>query len=248
MSDVFPKFWRLGSYKYPMYRSKFHTLFELSLEKSSLILDAGCGDKGGYILATPIEVLGIGLDIDRKNMKKAAERSKELKLDNLSFLVGDLEKMPFRKNIFDVVVCCDVLEHVKNPEKAIRELAFSVKKGGELLICTTNAFNPAMFVDGVLPKHVSSVIVRKSGAFHYERVYRLNPWNFVRKLNRYGLKVEKFLMFGYPPFGQPWIYHYSKTKPPAIFSLWILFDKLTNAGFLKNFKEEILVVAKSPTD
>lgn len=51
MSDAFPEFWRLGSHRYSMCRSKIHSLFESCVMESSLILDAGCGDKGGYVLA-----------------------------------------------------------------------------------------------------------------------------------------------------------------------------------------------------
>jgi uncharacterized protein (DUF362 family) len=66
----------------------------------------------------------------------------------------------------------------------------------------------------------------------------------VNKLDEYGLKLEKLLMFGYPPIGRPWIYHYSKIKPPFTFYFWIAFDKLTKASFLKKFKEEMLIVGK----
>lgn len=117
MSNVYPEFWRLGSYQYPFYRSRLHSLFELYVRKSCLVLDAGCGDKGGFIVTTSTYVQGVGLDINRKNIKKSAKRSKDLQLHNVSFLVGDLEKMPFHKDVFDVIVCCDVLEHVKDSEK-----------------------------------------------------------------------------------------------------------------------------------
>lgn len=241
MSSVYPEFWRLGSYKYPMYRSKLHSLFKLYVRKSGLVLDAGCGDKGGYLHTMSTNIQGVGLDIKRTNIERLAKKSKNLHFHNLSFLVGDLEKIPFRKNIFDVIICCDVLEHVNDSEKGIKELASSLKKGGKLLTSTSNAFNPAMFVDGILPKKVSYEINRRFGVFHYERTYRLNPWNIVEKLKRYGFKVEKLLMSGYPPIGRPWIYHFSKIKPPKIFYLWIVFDKLTNFGFLRKFKENILV-------
>lgn len=245
MSNDYPEFWNLGPYKYPFYRSKLYNFFQLYARKASLVLDAGCGDKGGYAIKIPKNVQGIGLDIDRRNVKKSVEKSKNLQLCHLSFLQGTLENLPFVEKTFDVIICCDVLEHVENPEKAIRELAFSLKKGGKLLICTTNEFNPAMFLDGILPKKVSATIIRQfGGAHHYERTRRLNPWSFWEKLNRYGLKLEKLLMFGYPPFGQPWIYHYSKVKPSIIFYFWIIFDRLTKIGFLKRFKEEMLVIAR----
>lgn len=245
MSNVYPQFWNLGPYKYPVYRSKLHSLFQLYVKESSVVLDAGCGDEGGFIVRIPMNVQGVGLDIDRKNIKKSAGRARNLQLDNLLFVVGDLENVPFRKNSFDVIICCDVLEHVKDSEEAISELASLLKKGGRLLICTSNAFSPALILDRMLPKKFSTIIIRGfGGAHHYDRTRRLNPWTLVEKLNRYGLKLEKLLMFGFPPFGRPWIYHYSKINPPRFFYFWILFDKLLKIGILKRFKEEMLAVAK----
>jgi 2-polyprenyl-6-hydroxyphenyl methylase/3-demethylubiquinone-9 3-methyltransferase len=245
MSDAYPEFWNLGPYKYPFYRSKLYSLFQVYVKESSAVLDAGCGDRGGYLFDLPMNVQGIGLDVDRENIKKAAEMAKSLRLDNVSFLVGDIQKMPFHEDVFDVVICCDVLEHVKDAEKAIEGLASALKKDGRLLICTSNAFNPAMFIDGMILKKFSTVIIHAlGGTHHYQRTRRFNPWNLVNKLNEYGLKIEKLLMFGYPPIGRPWIYHYSKIKPPFIFHFWITFDKLTKARFLKKFKEEMLIVGK----
>jgi 2-polyprenyl-3-methyl-5-hydroxy-6-metoxy-1,4-benzoquinol methylase len=70
----------------------------------------------------------------------------------MSFVVGDIEKMPFQQGVFDVIICQSVLEHVKGKEKAIGEIAFSLKRGGKILTSTTNAFSPAYFIDDILPK------------------------------------------------------------------------------------------------
>lgn len=245
MVDTFPEpFWHLGSYRYPFYGYELRSFFKSSVKGTYLVLDAGCGDKGGYILSMPTNALGVGLDIDRKNIERAVKRSKDLRLHNVSFLVSDIENTPFRKNQFNLIICYDVLEHLKDSEKAIKELAFSLKERGKLLISTTNAFNPTMFIDIKLPKNVIDVVLRRFGVSHYERTYRFNPWNLAEKLRKYGLTVEKLLMFGYPPFGRPWIYEYSKIKPPKMYYFWILFNKLTNVGFLEKFKEVILIVAK----
>jgi 2-polyprenyl-3-methyl-5-hydroxy-6-metoxy-1,4-benzoquinol methylase len=176
MSDAYPESWNLVSYKYPFYRSKLYSLFQLYVKESSAVLDAGCGDRGGYLFDVPMNVQGIGLDIDRENIKKAAERTKSLRLDNVSFLVGDLQKMPFNEDVFDVVICCDVLEHVEDAEEAIGGLASALKKDGRLLICTSNALNPAMVIDRMIPKKFSTVIIHGlGGTHHYERTRRFNP-------------------------------------------------------------------------
>jgi len=245
VSKEYPRFWSLGSYKYSLYRSKLYDYFQRHTRNASLVLDGGCGDEGGYVVSVSSSAHGIGLDIDRQNARKSLEKARVSQLNNLSFLAGDLENLPFSEEAFDVIVLCDVLEHVKTPEKAIRELAFSLRKGGRLLVCTTNKFNPIMCLDSMLPNSVSNMIIRRlGGPLHYERTRRFAPWELAQKLRVCGFNIESLLMFGYPPIGKPWVYHHSKAEPPMIFHCWILFDKITKFGFLSNFKEETLVVAR----
>lgn len=249
LGDGMPKiytepFWHLGSYRYPYYRYKLRTLFESYVKKSHLVLDAGCGDGGGYLVTMSQNTCGVGFDIDRKSIEKSMKKARDIQLHNLSFLVADLDKMPFRKNQFNLIICCDVLEHLDNSEKAIRALSSSLKRGGRLLISTSNEFNPMMFIDLKLPKKVMGLILRKSGVVHHKRTSRFNPWSLVEMLRKGELIIEKLLTFGYPPFPRPWIYQFSKIKPPRVYYLWILFNRLTNVSFLRKFKENILVVAR----
>ncbi len=190
------------------------------------------------------DTYGVGFDIDRKSIGKSMQKARHIQLHNLSFMVSDLQRMPFRANQFNLIVCCDVLEHLGNSKRAIAELTSSLEIGGTLLISTSNEFNPMMFIDLRLPKQIMDLIHRKFGAVHHERTSRFNPWSLAKTLRKGGLTVEKVLTFGYPPFPRPWIYEYSKVKPPRIYYLWILFNKLTNVSFLRKFKENMIVVAR----
>jgi SAM-dependent methyltransferase len=46
--------------------------------------------------------------------------------------VADLVALPFRKDTFDGVLCANVLEHVKEPPAALRDIAMVLKPGGRL--------------------------------------------------------------------------------------------------------------------
>lgn len=46
----------------------------------------------------------------------------------------DLEKIPKDDNIYDVVICNQVLEHVRHPGKVVRELVRILKPGGKLFL------------------------------------------------------------------------------------------------------------------
>lgn len=47
--------------------------------------------------------------------------------------VADVQNMPMPDNSFDSAICFEVLEHVPNPEKALRELFRVLKPGGALV-------------------------------------------------------------------------------------------------------------------
>jgi SAM-dependent methyltransferase len=57
-------------------------------------------------------------------------RSGDIKvLKNQTFMEADGENLPFKDKEFDYVICCQVLEHVENPEKFLAE-QFRVAKRG----------------------------------------------------------------------------------------------------------------------
>lgn len=55
--------------------------------------------------------------------RKITEAKSNLKIKNISFSVQNAEKLSkFIDNEFDLVICCEVLEHVENYKKALKEL------------------------------------------------------------------------------------------------------------------------------
>lgn len=55
------------------------------------------------------------------------------KSDNVD-VVGSAESIPFQDETFDSVVCTQVFEHLKNPQKAAAEISRVLKKGGICLL------------------------------------------------------------------------------------------------------------------
>lgn len=216
-------------------RAIIPNLLESYIERSFLVLDTGCGPYGGYIAEFHSNVQGIGLDISRENVEESVKISKEHRQSNSSFLVADIQRMPFRESIFDIIICQDVLEHVRNKQNAVDEMAFSLKRGGKMLISTSNSFNPGMLIDEILPKSVSEIIIHRfRRTYEYERHGRLNPWSLNAVFLTSSLILRKLLMVG----GGPWI------RQPIISRFWIIFDRLTNIGFLRNFKEIVITVGE----
>lgn len=62
-------------------------------------------------------------------------------LSNLSLVVDDIQTSSFEDNSFDFVLCSEVLEHVPDPESALRTLFRILKPGGVAVVTTPQRFS-----------------------------------------------------------------------------------------------------------
>jgi SAM-dependent methyltransferase len=69
----------------------------------------------------------------------------DVKNDFHPTVLGDAHYLPFKENVFDCVKCTEVLEHVENPEKVIKEIAGVLKSSGVLIL--SMPFNFPMHAD-----------------------------------------------------------------------------------------------------
>ena len=103
------------------------------------VLDVGCSS--GY-LARPLVARGctvVGLELDPAAAAEARDVCEEV-------LVGDVETMelPFEPGSFDVVLCGDLIEHLRDPEAFLARVRPFLKAGGRLVLTTPNVANWAM--------------------------------------------------------------------------------------------------------
>jgi SAM-dependent methyltransferase len=63
-------------------------------------------------------------------MSSSALAAAEASAEGVDFLPAQAEKLPFADGEFDFVWVFDVLEHVENPERMLREIARVVRPGG----------------------------------------------------------------------------------------------------------------------
>jgi len=78
-----------------------------------------------------------GIDPSEQSLTIAKKHAKDNNLV-INYERGTGENLPFQDNSFDVVFCCDVLEHVNDLEKAIHEVARVIKPGGMFCYDTIN--------------------------------------------------------------------------------------------------------------
>ncbi len=113
---------------------------KIAIKNGFKILDMGCGTgrhMGGAISLGRIFV--IGADINADDIKKAKQRMLFLEKMGLAsgkwaFTLTDIRYLPFDDNIFDIVICSEVLEHIKDDKKAVSEMLRVLKPAGDLVV------------------------------------------------------------------------------------------------------------------
>lgn len=99
------------------------------------VLDIGCRD--GELTSTYNEGNTVaGADID----SAALERAKT-KLGIETFHVDLNDSWPFEKNVYDVVVACEFLEHIYYPEQVMQKAKELLKDGGLMVGTIPHAFS-----------------------------------------------------------------------------------------------------------
>jgi 2-polyprenyl-6-hydroxyphenyl methylase/3-demethylubiquinone-9 3-methyltransferase len=100
-------------------------------------LDVGCG---GGLLAEEIARLGCrvtGIDPSANSLATARAHAIESGL-TIDYGRATGEALPFEADRFDIVLCCDVLEHVSNLDAVVGEIGRVLKPGGVFLYDTIN--------------------------------------------------------------------------------------------------------------
>ncbi len=101
------------------------------------LLDVGCG---GGLLAEEFVRLGprvTGIDLSMQSLQAARTHARSEGLP-IAYRGGSATALPFDGNSFEVVSCCDALEHVPDWERAIAEAGRVLVPGGLFLFDTIN--------------------------------------------------------------------------------------------------------------
>ncbi|MFN8439601.1 MAG: methyltransferase domain-containing protein [Caldilineaceae bacterium] len=109
-----------------------HLLAEAAkmLPANAWVLDAGSGEGRFKPFFTHTHYIGVDLAIGDATWDYSA-------LD----AINTLEWLPFADNVFDAAVCTQVLEHLAEPEKVLREIQRVLKPGGILLLVAPQSWH-----------------------------------------------------------------------------------------------------------
>lgn len=124
VSDDYESIRYVNEYSAPYQNSWFKSMISL-IGVNGLILDNGCG-VGTLVRFLPTTSI-IGLDISKGMLNKAKKR--------MNILVrGDSQRLPFKDESFNVIVCRSLLHHLPDTKEGISEMHRVLKKNGEVVI------------------------------------------------------------------------------------------------------------------
>ena len=96
------------------------------------VLDCGCGP--GSITIGVAEAVApgqvTGLDVEPRQIEAARALARERGVGNIRFESGSIYELPFPDASFDAAVAHFVIEHVREPIRALREMRRVLKPGG----------------------------------------------------------------------------------------------------------------------
>lgn len=107
------------------------------------ILEIACG-RGGFsrlLGSRGASVCGADFSASAVDIAKEKLLRNPSLADRVTYLQADAQDMPFEENSFDIVISCETIEHVPDPNAAVREMYRVCKPGGMLYLTTPNYVN-----------------------------------------------------------------------------------------------------------
>jgi ubiquinone/menaquinone biosynthesis C-methylase UbiE len=135
--------------KYPTLYIRHKYIIDMIEENEGLALDVGCGPGVMLIDLTKKGYDTIGVDISKGMIEKARRISLKHEINASGLIVADIENLPFKNGVFDLIVCAGVIEYLDSDQKALTEISRILKPKGTAFVSVTNALTPFWIIETV---------------------------------------------------------------------------------------------------
>jgi SAM-dependent methyltransferase len=215
--------------------SLYRDLIRKYLRPGQRVLDAGCGRYLRFCreLSDTASVVGIDMETVLETDNGAAP-----------FAVrGDVGRLPFPSDHFDMVISRSVVEHLEDPPAVFREFARVLRPGGKAVVITPNKYDYVSVIAALTPYKAHRYLVSRIFQIPEEDIfptlYRANTLSAIRKA---------FAAAGLAPKELDTINHYPAYLmfSPMLFRLGVLYERITSLRPFRSLRGSLLCVFEKP--
>ncbi len=212
-------------------------IVSIHLSEKINVLDVGCGTGAiDFYLSSKVNDI-LGLDISSLAIKNAVQNAKALDIaGNIEFRTLNFLNFKTKKK-FDLILCFEILEHLRNDGEAVKKV-FNLSKRGGVAIFSVPSENSPLFKLGFAKKHDMMVgHLRRYSADELSTLIKAQGFRIIKVQKNEGVLRNALFIF---PIGN------------LIIKVANRFDWVSNMitifdNFLSFFGEsQIIVVAKKP--
>jgi len=159
------------------------------------ILEAGCGSYS-YITVPHDKSYIVGIDISEEQLQKNTIVHEKI--------LGDIQSYPLLPAEFDMIVCWWVLEHLSQPQKALKNFLCAIKEGGIIILAVPNVFS----IKGLLAKYTPFWFHRLYYRIFFPNMgytpfptflrFSISPLSIRRFASKNGLSIEYSCLYDPP--------------------------------------------------
>lgn len=217
---------------------RFSALIRERLKSNDVVLDYGAGrGKSQLFDYRNLVARHVGADVDDAVLTNP-------NLDEAHVVEGD-GRLPFGNEVFDVIYCSSVLEHLDDPSSTFSEIDRVLKPGGLLLAKTPNRRHYVAMLARITPTRFHQWYNRKRGRDDHDTFptrYRCNSRRQLKNvLAHTSLEIEDLLFWE----GRP---EYLRLTP-VTYVAGIAYEKLVNTGrFLEGLRAVMVAVLRKKAD
>jgi len=172
----------------------------------------------------------VGIDLDERMLRHIACRNRSRR--NCDLVVADGQVLPFREEVFDVVICIRVMKYLGNPARGLREIGAVLKTEGKLIL----EFPNLLGLSGIF-QSMQRIVLHET----FPRLFKCS--SVQRQLTEIGLRIiTTNHLFKIPPV--IWIHSRSIKAVRVLGILDSILQKITHPEVIT--KSTILLAKKSP--
>jgi ubiquinone/menaquinone biosynthesis C-methylase UbiE len=151
------------------------------VRRGESLIDIGCGTGEFIVQLRECFNMLVGVDMSSYAIEFAAKRVGKDK--NVLLECGELNALHFPAEHFEICLCLDVLEHVKDLSPLLEEIHRILRPGGEIIVTVPNWYD--IIISGILrmnPLHINT----------------FTPWRWMKLLKRAGFKIKCYRAVDFP--------------------------------------------------